>query len=118
MLRLTSPWVTHDTHQYDDDRSTGLDIDEFASLVLDLRESSTSSIQTRLNLRTNTLVMGALDAWWSAAVRSMTDPDKCALDYPEYIKIMSKVRAGGLEGLPKALARRRAHVRRNRFTAR
>jgi hypothetical protein len=60
--------------KYDDDRSACLDLEEFTALVADLRSSQVQSVQARLNLRTHSLVLEALDAWWSAAVASMQNP--------------------------------------------
>lgn len=55
--------------KYDDDRGASLDIEEFAQLVEDVRAASGSSLQSRLNLRTHSAVLAALDAWWATATR-------------------------------------------------
>ena len=82
--------------KYDDDRNATLDIHEFTEMVCDLRATSASGVQARLNLRSHVQVKGALDVWWSAAVRSIELESGPIVGQPKlrrerYIAIIKKV---------------------------
>ena len=56
--------------KYDDDRGKSLDLEEFSSLVEDLRSQQLSETQQRFKLRTHPRVLEALGSWWDIAVNT------------------------------------------------
>ena len=79
-LIVSDDQVEYMLRKYDDDRSGTLDMLEFAKIVRDLRDARGSATQRRLNLRTHPKVTEALEAWWSAAIRSSTPVWRSALE--------------------------------------
>lgn len=85
--------------KYDENRGATLDINEFSQLVADLRINSVEIMQARMALRSHPHVLGALDAWWGAAWRSLaaerahggSTETEFKLKHDPYISIMGKV---------------------------
>ena len=83
--------------KYDDDRNADLDVQEFAALVSDLKQTSSDdmdSVRVRLALRSHPLVAEALDAWWGAALITINDPKTLTKEERAREKFVGNLRKG------------------------
>ena len=69
-MSLSVREVEYVLRKYDDNRN-GVEVAEFAQLVLDLRLTDPQSLAGRVRLRTHPKVMEALNRWWQVALLSM-----------------------------------------------